>query len=101
MCDRLITRLVDGIKFAPSLSADDVTPMLSARPTALVAPAGIPGTMTGQMMRAAYVTSFGGAGQIRVGPMPMPSLSDTDVLVRVDAVAVNLADAYVGAAVHP
>lgn len=46
-------------------------------------------------MTAAYVTALGGADNIRVGALPIPNVGPTDVLVRVDAAAVNPADAYV------
>ncbi|HEX7323150.1 MAG TPA: NADPH:quinone reductase [Mycobacterium sp.] len=46
-------------------------------------------------MTAAYVTALGDAGNITVAPLPMPVIGPGDVLVRVEAVAVNPADGYV------
>ncbi|WP_121745558.1 NADPH:quinone reductase [Streptomyces sp. E2N166] len=54
--------------------------------------------MTGtvpDLMRAAYIDSVGPAGHIRYGRLPVPSTGPTDVLVRVDAVAVNPVDTFV------
>ena len=51
--------------------------------------------MAKKTMMAAYVTALGDADNIEVGPLPAPSPGPTDVLVRVDAVAVNPADTLV------
>ncbi|MGW7282030.1 NADPH:quinone reductase [Streptomyces sp. NPDC054844] len=54
--------------------------------------------MTGtvpDLMRAAYIDSVGPADHIRYGWLPVPSIGPTDVLVRVDAVAVNPVDTFV------
>ncbi|WND33473.1 NADPH:quinone reductase [Streptomyces sp. BB1-1-1] len=54
--------------------------------------------MTGtapDLMRAAYIDSVGPADRIRYGRLPVPSTGPTDVLVRVDAVAVNPVDTFV------
>jgi NADPH:quinone reductase-like Zn-dependent oxidoreductase len=56
----------------------------------------VEGTMT-----AAYVTTLGGADNITVGPLPVPSCGSTDVLVRVEAAAVNLADTFVRSGSFP
>ncbi|MEO7130247.1 MAG: alcohol dehydrogenase catalytic domain-containing protein, partial [Dermatophilaceae bacterium] len=46
-------------------------------------------------MRAAFITARGPAGRIRVGDLPVPDCGPDDVLVRVDAVAVNHVDTFV------
>jgi NADPH:quinone reductase-like Zn-dependent oxidoreductase len=46
-------------------------------------------------MRAAYLTELGPAGAIRVGELPVPEPGPTDVLVRVEVVAVNPVDTLV------
>lgn len=46
-------------------------------------------------MTAAYITELGSAEAIRVGPLPVPQPGPTDVLVRVEAVAVNPVDTFV------
>lgn len=46
-------------------------------------------------MTAAYVDALGPASAIRVGPLPVPGCGPTDVLVEVEAVAVNPVDTYV------
>ena len=51
--------------------------------------------MAPDTMRAAYVTRLGPAGEIRVGSLPVPRPGPTDVLVEVEAVAVNPVDTYV------
>ncbi|MFE1027587.1 NADPH:quinone reductase [Streptomyces sp. NPDC058818] len=54
--------------------------------------------MTGtvpDLMRAAYIDSVGPADHIRYGRLPVPSIGPTDVLVRVEAVAVNPVDTFV------
>jgi NADPH:quinone reductase-like Zn-dependent oxidoreductase len=43
-------------------------------------------------MRAAYIESLGGADQIRFGQLPEPEVGPADVLVRVEAVAVDPVD---------
>ncbi|MBD0422206.1 NADPH:quinone reductase [Streptomyces sp. TRM S81-3] len=50
----------------------------------------VPGTM-----RAAYIDSVGPADAIRWGELPVPSAGPTDVLVRVEAVAVDPVDTFV------
>ncbi len=52
-------------------------------------------------MTAAYVTELGGTDTIQVGALPVPRPGPTDVLVRVEAAAVNLADAYVFSGTFP
>ncbi|HET7326133.1 MAG TPA: NADPH:quinone reductase [Nocardioidaceae bacterium] len=47
------------------------------------------------MMTAAYVEALGPAAEIRVGPLPVPAIGPTDVLVAVDTVALNPVDVYV------
>ncbi|MFE0798615.1 alcohol dehydrogenase catalytic domain-containing protein [Streptomyces sp. NPDC058812] len=54
--------------------------------------------MTGtvlDLMRAAYIDSVGPAHHIQYGRLPVPSIGPTDVLVRVEAVAVNPVDTFV------
>lgn len=46
-------------------------------------------------MTAAYVTELGAADRIRVGPLPVPPAGPSDILVRVQAVAVNHVDTFV------
>lgn len=46
-------------------------------------------------MRAAYLTELGGPEVIRVGELPQPRPGPTDVLVRVEAVAVNMVDTFI------
>ncbi len=46
-------------------------------------------------MRAAYLTEFGGPEVIRIGDLPEPRPGPTDVLVRVEAVAVNPVDTFI------
>jgi len=46
-------------------------------------------------MRAAYVEELGPAEEIRIGELPRPEPGPADVLVRVEAVAVNPVDTYV------
>jgi NADPH:quinone reductase-like Zn-dependent oxidoreductase len=57
--------------------------------------------MVEQTMAAAYLTALGDADSIQVGALPVPRLGPTDVLVRVEAAAVNLADAYVFSGAFP
>jgi NADPH:quinone reductase-like Zn-dependent oxidoreductase len=57
--------------------------------------------MTEQTMIASYVTKLGGADNIEVGALPVPSPGPSEVLVRVQAAAVNLADAYVFSGTFP
>ncbi|MFE0809262.1 NADPH:quinone reductase [Streptomyces sp. NPDC058848] len=47
------------------------------------------------VMRAAYIESVGPADHIRHGELPVPAVGPTDVLVRVEAVAVNPVDTFV------
>src|ERR671923_2177894 len=44
---------------------------------------------------AAYVTELGPPDRIRVGELPLPPLGPTDVLVAVEALAVNHVDTFV------
>lgn len=46
-------------------------------------------------MTAAYITGFGPPAAVLVGRLPVPVPRPTDVLVRVEAVAVNHVDTYV------
>lgn len=46
-------------------------------------------------MRAAYLTELGGPEVIRIGDLPEPRPGPTDVLVRVEAVAVNPVDTFI------
>lgn len=47
------------------------------------------------MMDAAYIERLGPAAAIKFGPLPVPQIGPTDVLVAVDAVAVNPVDTFV------
>jgi len=55
------------------------------------------GTTTAQpsTRTAAYVERLGGADEIVVGPLPVPPLGPTEVLVAVEATAVNHVDTFV------
>jgi NADPH:quinone reductase-like Zn-dependent oxidoreductase len=46
-------------------------------------------------VRAAYLTELGGPEVIRIGDLPDPRPGPTDVLVRVEAVAVNPVDTFI------
>jgi NADPH:quinone reductase-like Zn-dependent oxidoreductase len=46
-------------------------------------------------MNAAYVERLGGPEQIRYGPLPLPTIGPTDVLVAVEAVTVDPVDTFV------
>lgn len=50
---------------------------------------------TAQTMQAAFVRELGGTEKIEVGPLPVPDLGPTDVLVRMEASAVNHVDLFV------
>jgi NADPH:quinone reductase-like Zn-dependent oxidoreductase len=52
-------------------------------------------------MRAAYVTELGAADVIRVGELPVPAVGPTDVLVRVEVVAVDPVDTMVRSGAYP
>lgn len=52
-------------------------------------------------MTAAYVTEPGPASAIRVGRLPLPVPGPAEVLVRVEAVAVNPVDAFVRSGAYP
>ena len=52
-------------------------------------------------MRAAYVTELGTAGVIRVGDLPVPTPGPTDVLVRVELVAVDPVDTLIRSGAYP
>ena len=54
-----------------------------------------------ERMRAAYVTELGAADAIRVGELPVPAAGPTDVLVRVEVVAVNPVDTMVRSGAYP
>lgn len=57
--------------------------------------------MAAATMRAAYVTGLGAASEIRVGPLPVPTPGPDEVLVEVEAVAVNPVDAYIRSGSYP
>jgi NADPH:quinone reductase-like Zn-dependent oxidoreductase len=48
-----------------------------------------------ERMRAAYIEQRGPAGNIRYGELPLPVPGPADILVRVEAAAVNLVDTFV------
>lgn len=48
-----------------------------------------------QMMQAAFVRELGGTEKIEVGQLPIPEAGPTDVLVRMEASAVNHVDLFV------
>lgn len=48
-----------------------------------------------QMMKAVYFTHTGDVNQIQVGQLPVPTISSTDVLVKIQEAAVDRVDAYV------
>ena len=50
---------------------------------------------------AAYVDELGPADTIRVGPLPVPAVGSTDVLVAVEAVAVDPVDTFVRSGTFP
>ncbi|MFB9569575.1 NADPH:quinone reductase [Saccharopolyspora hordei] len=50
---------------------------------------------------AAYVTELGPPERIEVGPLPVPDLGPTDVLVRTEALAVNRVDTLVRSGWYP
>jgi 2-desacetyl-2-hydroxyethyl bacteriochlorophyllide A dehydrogenase len=52
-------------------------------------------------MHAAFVDAIGPAGSIRYGTLPVPEPGPTDVLVRVEAVAVNHVDTFVRSGSYP
>jgi NADPH:quinone reductase-like Zn-dependent oxidoreductase len=54
-----------------------------------------------ERMRAAYLTELGPADAIRVGELPVPAIGPTDVLVRVEFVAVDPVDTMVGSGAYP
>jgi len=53
------------------------------------------------VMKAAFVERFGPPEVIRYGELSMPQPGGGDVLVRVDAVAVNSIDGYIRSGVYP
>ncbi|SMX93924.1 MULTISPECIES: NADPH:quinone reductase [unclassified Brevibacterium] len=53
-------------------------------------PVSLPGQMT-----AAFITATGGVEAIEIGPLPVPRLGPTDVLVRLEASEVNHVDLFV------
>jgi 2-desacetyl-2-hydroxyethyl bacteriochlorophyllide A dehydrogenase len=57
--------------------------------------------MPDEIMRAAFVTAPGPASDIQVGTLPIPTPGPTDVLVEVDAAAVNQVDTYVRSGAYP
>jgi NADPH:quinone reductase-like Zn-dependent oxidoreductase len=52
-------------------------------------------------MKAAYIEATGGAGNIRVGELPMPRPQATEVLVRLEASEVNHVDLFVRSGAFP
>jgi NADPH:quinone reductase-like Zn-dependent oxidoreductase len=54
-----------------------------------------------ERMRAAYITALGPADAIRVGALPVPAIGPTDVLVRVEVVAVDPVDTMVRSGAYP
>lgn len=50
---------------------------------------------------AAYVDELGPADTIRVGPLPVPAVGSTDLLVAVEAVAVDPVDTFVRSGTFP
>ena len=52
-------------------------------------------------MRAAYIIELGPVEAIRIGDLPVPAPGPTDVLVRVEVVAVNPVDAFVRSGAYP
>jgi NADPH:quinone reductase-like Zn-dependent oxidoreductase len=52
-------------------------------------------------MRAAYVTELGLSQNIRIGELPRPSVSASDVLVRTQALAVNYVDTLIRSGRYP
>ncbi|MGW6061919.1 NADPH:quinone reductase [Streptomyces sp. NPDC055189] len=52
-------------------------------------------------MNAAYIAAPGPADAIRYGRLPLPQAGPTDVLVRVDVVAVNPVDTFVRSGAYP
>ena len=53
------------------------------------------------VMKAAFVERTGPAEAIQVGELPVPAPGPTDVLVQVDATAVNQVDTYIRAGLYP
>src|SRR5215472_14329925 len=53
------------------------------------------------VMKAAFVERTGPAETIQVGELPVPAPGPTDVLVQVDAAAVNQVDTYIRAGLYP
>ncbi len=49
---------------------------------------------------AAYINEFGPPDAIRYGPLPLPALGPTDLLVHTEAVAVNSVDCLIRAGVY-
>jgi len=54
-----------------------------------------------ETMQAAYIGRTGTADQIRIGPLPVPRPGATDVLVRMQATAVNHVDLFVRSGAFP
>lgn len=48
-----------------------------------------------QVMQAAFVRELGGTDRIKIGQLPVPEVGPTDVLVRMEASAVNHVDLFV------
>ncbi|BCT74390.1 hypothetical protein SCMU_02320 [Sinomonas cyclohexanicum] len=48
-----------------------------------------------QVMQAAFVRELGGTDRIEIGQLPVPEVGPTDVLVRMEASAVNHVDLFV------
>ncbi|HZN17484.1 MAG TPA: NADPH:quinone reductase [Micromonosporaceae bacterium] len=53
-----------------------------------------------EQMTAAFITELGPPDAIRVGPLPVPTAGPEEVLVRVEAVAVNHVDTFVRSGVY-
>src|ERR1051325_10535039 len=52
-------------------------------------------------MRAAYITELGSAETIRIGELPRPTVSGSDVLVRTQALSVNYVDTLIRSGRYP
>lgn len=52
-------------------------------------------------MRAAFIERRGSADEIRYGDLPVPEVGPADVLVQVEAVAVNQVDTFVRSGAYP
>lgn len=52
-------------------------------------------------MQAAFIDRLGAASEIRIGELPVPALSADEVLVRIEAVAVDPVDVFVRSGAYP